>query len=188
MSSQPLRFNSDDSDDEIVWNVSGDSTSSAGSSVSGGDFVLLSYPASAARSVTGRSTPGEGASELIAPIASQSLEARMSALSIATRPPNSKCAVKKGKKAAAKPTASTTMLKKKAKKNTITTPVPGVVPSTTKTKGDQGNELVKFTGLGARPIVDDFSDRQSIVSYDNESVLSLDSPSLYEEASNFISS
>jgi hypothetical protein len=41
------------------------------------------------------------------------------------------------------------------------------------------------SGLGARSIVDDFSDQHSIISYDHESV---GLPTLYEEASTFISS
>lgn len=54
-----------------------------------------------------------------------------------------------------------------------------------KAKQSKASAVVKYTGLGARPIVDDFSDRQSVVSYDKESVYS---PTLYEEAASFISS
>ncbi|KAF4615365.1 hypothetical protein D9613_003264 [Agrocybe pediades] len=54
--------------------------------------------------------------------------------------------------------------------------------------------IVRFTGLGSRPIVDDYSDQQSVVStqydldYETGSSVGGAAPTLYEEASTFISS
>jgi hypothetical protein len=52
--------------------------------------------------------------------------------------------------------------------------------------GVHHEDLHEDSGLGDRPIVDDCSDRQSIISYGDEE--SVESPTLYEEASTFISS
>ena len=55
-------------------------------------------------------------------------------------------------------------------------------PSSGKTK--RIGERPAATGLGSRPIVDDISDRLSVISQDNESA---ETPTLYDEASTFIS-
>ena len=55
-------------------------------------------------------------------------------------------------------------------------------PSSGKTK--RIGERPAATGLGSRPIVDDVSDILSVISQDNESV---ETPTLYDEASTFIS-
>ena len=89
--------------------------------------------------------------------------------SATTKPKNKKAKKRANSAAGANASASPTPANKSAKK----------------AKQNKASAVVKYTGLGLRPIVDDFSDRQSVVSCDNESVYS---PTLYEEAASFISS
>ncbi|KJA20257.1 hypothetical protein HYPSUDRAFT_68665 [Hypholoma sublateritium FD-334 SS-4] len=188
VSEQLLPSNLDDSDDEIVWDIS------AESSASDSEFVLLSHRTSAVPSQTGRSTPNAGAQSPHTPIAARSLEEQMEALTLVA-----KGTPEQDKKASAQPGAGMSPMakqkRKKGKKSAVpagptasgsvsTSPAP-TSKSLKKAKHGKANAVVKYTGLGARPIVDDFSDQQSIVSYDNESVYS---PTLYEEAASFISS
>lgn len=65
-------------------------------------------------------------------------------------------------------------------------PSPAPSPKVAKKKvGGTSPQPAKHSGLGERPIVDDVSDRLSVVSGDNESIVG---PTLYEEAATFISS
>ncbi|KAF8968392.1 hypothetical protein BDZ97DRAFT_1916228 [Flammula alnicola] len=210
--SQPLQSNPDDSDDEIVWSVSEDSPSPASSrnsdeAASDDDFVVLSRPRSPAPPLTGISTPiDDGSVDVHIPVTSKSLEDRMNGLDLGARrsgkPTKKKVKkVKEMQKLAQSPTISVKQQKKKKKnatsprtaRNAYPSPAPSpkdpktkiFIPSSSSFRLSEEISIIRYTGLGARPIVDDVSDRQSVISYDNESV---GSPTLYEEASTFISS
>jgi len=71
----------------------------------------------------------------------------------------------------------------KTRKASSVAPVPSTAPEPRVTHEALDEDA---SGLGARPIVDDFSDRQSIISYGDKEFV--ESPTLYEEASTFISS
>ncbi|KAF8911084.1 hypothetical protein CPB84DRAFT_1763318 [Gymnopilus junonius] len=215
-SSGSLRFTEGDSDDEIVWSVSEGSLSpgpseSDNASASGDDYVVLSWPGSVSAAVgavnSGISTPSdeETLDAQTAATASLALEKATKGLSLATpesSPEKAKKEVKGEKVFQQHATASIKQRKRKAKKNKSiptrppTEAYPSPAPSPKTSKASQAllpvngtrdwfeeMSLVKLIGLGARPIVDDYSDRQSIISCDNESV----GPTLYEEASTFIS-
>ena len=226
---------SDHSEDEIVWSRSdkrGASPSSyspfsdldiTGSSIGGGDFVVLSYPPSPRMPAHGSSllTPVRNqmgsvkGPQLYTPITASghnSLSVRMAAMSlsanggVATKAAKKKKAKKERAAGAQKESPSkrqrqTGKAKSKAVDNpaapvqaypspapspataiTKKTPSKSKSPSSGKTKriGERPTAL----GLGSRPIVDDISDRLSVISQDNESV---GTPTLYDEASTFIS-
>ncbi|KDR81765.1 hypothetical protein GALMADRAFT_207176 [Galerina marginata CBS 339.88] len=215
--SQSLRLvDDDDSDDEIVWSVSEGSLSPSSSesdesAPSDEDYVVLSRPRSPTALVTGLSTPIDDETfGLHTPVtASISLVEAMNSLSLTSSGPSPKKSKKKAKKVKAAKQAPTTPSKQqkpKTKKKAVAVrsagnvyPSPAPSPKAAKRKPAPvhpiqekgGNDwfeemsVMKFTGLGERPIVDDYSDRQSIISYETESVAS---PTLYEEASVFISS
>lgn len=112
--------------------------------------------------------------------------------------PTTPCGVKQKKNR--KTERRITARKKKTmarKQEAGTTTVYPPVLSSTKPSHYTGGEdwfeemsIVHFTGLGLRPIVDDYSDRQSVMSYDYDEASSVGgaTPTLYEEASTFISS
>ncbi|PPR04946.1 hypothetical protein CVT24_010403 [Panaeolus cyanescens] len=189
-----------DSEEEIVYSVSNnadlsDDDASQPASVDH-DFVIISTPPSPEPLPTsGLSTPVEDiSSDDQRP--STSLTLGVAANALAAQRTTTKKKPKKKKSKKAKPAASTSLqaptvkgngtkktaphsqsdseksVMKRAKPARKTTPVPSA--STT-------NEMV--TGLGSRPIVDDLSDRLSVISDDNESV----APTKYEEAAHFIS-
>ncbi|KAF8162930.1 hypothetical protein B0H34DRAFT_693471 [Crassisporium funariophilum] len=203
-----------DSDDEIVWTVSEGSSSSEfeedAPSDDSDDFVVLSRPRSPAPIRTGLSTPIEQSFDARTPVTlSKALETQMSGLSLHTdaRPSNYK---KKGKKSSnikKKSASTTTPTKSRKTKGTpqsagnaypspaaspqrpaagksAPAPPPSSAPDALAVA--KVEKYIQFTGLGARPIVDDISERQSECSGDNESLVG--APTLYEEASTFISS
>ncbi|KAF9533460.1 hypothetical protein CPB83DRAFT_866938 [Crepidotus variabilis] len=190
------------------------SSAPSGDSVASDDFVLLSpsIPASGRTTVLGgsiprpRTTTMQG-SQLHTPVTSSnltSLEAQMATMSINAQQDKSarKLAKKELKKskvvdpatlARRKAAKKSRKEKKKAKaaqaaEATATAAYPSPAPSPKKEKiksppNSPSKAVVKATGLGSRPIVDDISDRQSVVSEQDSTV----SPTLYEEASTFIS-
>ncbi|KAF9476344.1 hypothetical protein BDN70DRAFT_179937 [Pholiota conissans] len=210
---QPLHLASDDSDDEIVWCrtsdgiISSTPSNDADDSVDSDDeFVVLSRPDSSLVSQAGLSTPDEGEScyEPYTPIVTKSLEDHMNRLNLSPKKSTKKKA-KKMKTVAAKsgtsPSSSTKEKKAKKKKNATSAaaselasnayPSPAPSPKANKQKKVVipaspvvDTSVTIHTGLGSRAIVDDLSDRQSVISC-NESETS---PTLYEEASTFISS
>jgi hypothetical protein len=209
--SQPLQLTADDSDDEIVWSLTSDSVASSADSTTNDDaassddeFVVLSYLNSPMASQAGLSTPDEEEGyERYTPNVSTSLEAEMSALSLSSKKATKK-KIRKAKdvvKSGPSLTASNKERKKKNKKaaaNATIQPASSAYPSpapspkagkkkrsVTPTSPVAGTSLVAYTGLGSRAVVDDLSDRQSVISCEDESV---HSPTLYEEASSFISS
>ncbi|KAF9036689.1 hypothetical protein BJ165DRAFT_1505192 [Panaeolus papilionaceus] len=192
-----------DSDDEIVYSVSDigaltDSDAPYAGSINN-DFIIISTPPSPEPLPTsGLSTPVEDvSSDDQHPSPEKTLDFTAKALSVQLRPAAKRKTKKKSKKS--KPAASTApqsrgsqkgngakksappptsnsekSVVKRAKPARNTTPVQ--VPSAAPT-----NE--RLTGLGFRPIVDDLSDRLSVISDDAESV----APTKYEEAAHFIS-
>ncbi|PPQ76624.1 hypothetical protein CVT26_012731 [Gymnopilus dilepis] len=186
-------------------------------SASEDDFVVLARPRSAAARHgtvdSGISTPSESAEEaggdFEKPLSSAGLETAMKGLTLATPEPSPKKANPKSKKekAVQQPEAVSSAgedkkRKRKAKKkkkaaraaaDAYPSPAPSpkalktaqaLVPASGTHNWFEEMSLGKFVGLGSRPIVDDYSDRQSVISFDSESV---SSPTLYEEASLFIS-
>jgi hypothetical protein len=210
--SQPLHLTADDSDDEIVWSLTSDSIASSADSTTNDDaassddeFVVLSQPNSSMASQAGLSTPDEEEGyERYTPIVSTSLEEELNALSLSAKKATKK-KVRKAKdvvKSGPSLTASNKERKKKKKNKAATNatiqlassayPSPAPSPkagkkkrSATPTSPVVETSLVAYTGLGSRAIVDDLSDRHSVISCEDESV---HSPTLYEEASSFISS
>lgn len=209
--SQPLHLTADDSDDEIVWSLTSDSVASSADSTTNHDvassddeFVVLSHPNSPMISQAGLSTPDEEEGyERYTPIVSTSLEEEMNALSLSTKKAIKKKArmAKDAVKSGPSPTGSNKERKKKKNKAAANAtiqpassayPSPAPSPKAGKKKRSVAptspvaeTSLVAYTGLGSRAIVDDLSDRQSVISWEDESV---HSPTLYEEASSFISS
>lgn len=176
----------EDSGDEIVWSISD-------LSISSDDDYVAPSPTQA----TGTSGPvggGEG-----------SLESQMTALSsTAVRPPRRETMNVKSVPSHSPASPKVSGKQKHGKKNNVQTrpptevyPSPAPSPQTAKAQKPAAapatpsprvppKALEEDTlGLGARSIVDDYSDKQSIISYDDESV---GLPTLYEEASTFISS
>jgi hypothetical protein len=214
--SQSFDLVSDDSDDEIVWSVSVGSTSPNSSKCEDtkfeDDYVVLSRPRSPSQAVTGLCTPVEGKSLEPNIMSARSLESQMTDLSlnVAQRTRKEKSRAMKVKVVQGHSVAPAISRKGKKKQNaqsrpsngcppTQAYPSPSPSPQTEKNRKFKlpvapassadpemrvPNDASKEAGLGARPIVDDYSDRQSIISYDE----SVESPTLYEEASTFISS
>jgi len=186
----------EDSGDEIVWSISD-------LSISSDDDYVAPSPTQA----TGIPSPvgGEGL-EPNTPVTApgRSLESQMTALSsTAIRPPRRETVKVKSVpiRSPASPKASGKQ-KHGKKNNGQARPPTEVYPSPPQTAKAQKSAAAApatpsprvppkaldedTSGLGARSIVDDYSDKQSIISYeDNESV---GLPTLYEEASTFISS
>jgi len=153
------RSTSDDDDDEIVWNVSeGDIPELEGDE----NYRVLTKPQS-------------DLSTSVEDEATKLLEMKMNSLSL-----SSKAATKTAKQKAKNP--------KRSKKATTSF----VQGTTTNDKRSVGNaypspkqadvvQAISAIGLGQRPIVDDLSEQLSVVSGDK-------TPTLYEEASTYISS
>ncbi|KAH9483976.1 hypothetical protein JR316_0003454 [Psilocybe cubensis] len=197
----PLNPVEDDSDDEIVWGVSDDSlfNNSSGNDSDDSDYVIIKQTDSEQTNAEG-TKQGPYASDSTA--ASVVLEIQMNDLTLDPRSSAHKKKSKKKKKAEAgqsTPQALTNKTKRRKGK-----PKAGLL-SQSSPQAHKGNNsktsvhpahsigdvewfeemaVSNLTGLGARSIVDDYSDRLSVVSYDESDP----SPTLYEEASTFISS
>ncbi|PPQ81226.1 hypothetical protein CVT25_015750 [Psilocybe cyanescens] len=200
-----LNLVEDDSDDEIIWGVSEESlsTNSSENESEDYDYVVLNKPPSPLHPATGLSTAMEdrnlGVHTPGTIATSGPLETQMSALGLTARPSSQRKKAKKmdetarqpqpvsNKRRKAKPRKtdpSTDSSPKVSREGTVKTSV-HPAHRVGETEWFEEMAVVNFTGLGSRSIVDDYSDRQSVVSYDNESFTS---PTLYEEASTFISS
>lgn len=207
--SQSFHLVSDDSDDEIVWSGSGVSMSPNSSECDDTrpldeDYVVLSRPRSSTQPATGLSTPVEGESlqpniPVFAPTGGP-LESQMTSLSLTVAQPSQKEETEAARVKVA-PTHSTASQaisgkQRKGKKKSIQARLAPKIRKTRKasiTASSAASEprvthegLIEVSGLGARPIVDDCSDRQSIISYGDKEFA--ETPTLYEEASTFISS
>jgi len=198
---------SEDSDDEIVWSLSdGEGVQSPSlASLSGStrdEYVILSRPRTPEDQI--RSVRGPQTHTPVTASDTKSLTARMGAMNISKESTTPK--TKKKKKKVKPPvqngdnTPSGTPSKRQKRKKPKTKaaasnnpyPSPASSPKiektrkaapssrTAKAKADGGRNAT--TGLGTRPVVDDVSDRLSVVSHD-----SAWAPTLYEEASTFIS-
>lgn len=204
-SSNPV---ADDSDDEIVWGVSDESLSNNSSENDSDDFdyVVLNKPPLSEHPVDLAATTEErdlGVHASDSTAASVPLETQMNALKLAPRSSSHKKKTKKKEKkdetdqSASNAPNKTRRRKGKPRKAGPSSESSPKAPKESKVKTSahpahrvgetewfEEMAVTNFTGLGARSIVDDYSDRQSVVSYDESDP----SPTLYEEASTFISS
>lgn len=196
--SQSFQLVSEDSDDEIVWSISD-------LSISSDDDYVAHSPAQVATSLSSPVVVGEGL-EPITPMTA-SLESQMTSLSSTAIRPSRRETMEVKSVPSHSPASPTVSGKQKhGKKKNVQTrsptqayPSPAPSPQTAKAKKPATAALATPSprvppgaldadtlGLGARSIVDDYSDKQSIVSCDDESDVGV--PTLYEEASTFISS
>ena len=190
------RITSND-DDEIVWNVSkGDMSSGLAQGVvtSDEDFVVLAKPrfdslASVENKPLKRKTPVS---------ATKPLEMQMSTLSLSSNAATKKAKkFKRSKKATTSPVQGRTITQQRDGKSLAGDAYPS--PARSPEHADIVQVLhisisrtnlqfipvevvsaIEQLGLGQRPIVDDLSEQQSVISGDK-------TPTVYEEASTFIS-
>jgi hypothetical protein len=187
----------EDSGDEIVWSISD-------LSISDDDYVAPSP--TQATGISGPAGGGEGLepnTPMMAP--GRSLASQMTTLSsTAILPPRRETTKVKSVPSHSPVSPKVSGKPKHGKKNNVQTrppteayPSPAPSPQTAKAQKPAAAPATlsarvppkaldeDTSGLGTRSIVDDYSDKQSIISYDDESV---GLPTLYEEASTFISS
>ena len=188
--SQSFHLVSEDSGDEIVWSISD-------LSISSDDNYVAHSPTQAS------SSPIVEGLQPNAPVTAPGRSLETALNSPVIRP--SQRETRKVKSAPShSPGSPAVSGKQEHKKKNVQTrpptqayPSPAPSPQTTKVQKPTGAPATPTPkvphkalnedafGLGARSIVDDYSDKQSIISYDDESV---GLPTVYEEASTFISS
>lgn len=198
------RPSDDNSDDEIVWSAAessgteSDGTDAAAASEDG-EYVLLNAPRSLALAspVAQRKMRKRGRKNVnrahTPAVVTGPLEAQMEALTLSGEPSNEPEFRDIGAGDIATRRVSEKRRKRKAKKQqnkvSFKTPVPSptlpLQPEEERSR-DTASVVLPSAGLGDRGIVDDFSDTQSIVSFNGGLVST--SPTLYEEAATYISS
>jgi len=175
------RITSND-DDEIVWNVSEDMSSSLtqGVTTPDEDFVVLAKP----RFNSLTSIENELLVQKTPVSATKLLEMQMSTLSLGSKAVTKKAKrIKRSKKAAASSVQGTATTQQRNGKSSVGLAgdaYPSPAQSHKHADIVQLVSAIEHLGLGQRPIVDDLSERLSVISGDK-------TPTVYEEASTYIS-
>jgi hypothetical protein len=177
--SSQITSDDDDDNDQIVWYVSEGDMSSTSAELDE-DFVVLTKPQSDLLT----SVEDKSLEQQTAVSATKLLEMQMSTLSLSLKAKAKKPKkFKRSKKATASSVQDTTTGQQRNRKN-----FNGVVsdayssPAQSPKPADvlQAISAVEHLGFGQRPIVDDLSERLSVISGDK-------TPTVYEEASTYIS-